>query len=76
MLILWVVSLLVSPLVAGGKGRSPILWWLITLFLGPLATLIVVLLPKAGKKCPFCALVIPREARVCPFCRKDYQEAA
>lgn len=30
------------------KGRSGLLWWLISLFLGPIATFLIVVLPKVG----------------------------
>jgi hypothetical protein len=33
-------------LIAQSKGRSGLLWWLISLLLGPIATLLIVVLPR------------------------------
>jgi hypothetical protein len=38
--------MLLNAGVAQGKGRSGLVWFILSLFLGPLATLILVLLPK------------------------------
>jgi hypothetical protein len=37
---------LINAGVAQGKQKSGLLWFLLSVFLGPLATLILVLLPK------------------------------
>jgi hypothetical protein len=37
---------------AQAKGRSGLLWWLISLFLGPIATFLIVVLPKDGPISP------------------------
>lgn len=34
---------------AQSKGRSGLLWWLISLFLGPIATFLIVILPKESQ---------------------------
>ena len=49
------------------KGRSVIIWALLTLIFMPLG--IIPYFLSAIKKCPHCAQKIPKEARVCPFCR-------
>ena len=41
----WGTLALINAGLAQGKKRSGLLWFLISLFLGPLATLILVLLP-------------------------------
>lgn len=42
----WGTLSLINAGLAQGKNRSGFLWWFISLFLGPLATFILVLLSK------------------------------
>lgn len=42
----WGTLALITAGLAQGKKKSGLLWFLVSLFLGPLATLILVLLPK------------------------------
>jgi len=42
----WGTLALINAGLAQGKSRSGLLWFLLSLFLGPVATLILVLLPK------------------------------
>ena len=42
----WGTLTLINAGLAQAKGRSGLLWWLISLFLGPIATFLVVLLPS------------------------------
>ena len=46
----WGTLTLINAGLAQGKNRSGLLWWLLSLFLGPLATLILVILPKVRTK--------------------------
>ncbi|SFW67529.1 MULTISPECIES: antitermination protein NusB [Luteibacter] len=46
----WGTLTLINAGLAQGKNRSGLLWWLLSLFLGPLATLILVILPKVRAK--------------------------
>ncbi|WP_199775516.1 antitermination protein NusB [Microbulbifer pacificus] len=46
----WGTLSLINAGLAQGKNRSGLLWWLLSLILGPLATLIIVLLSKAPHK--------------------------
>jgi hypothetical protein len=41
----WGTLSLLNAGLAQGKGRSGFLWWLASLFLGPLATFLIVVLP-------------------------------
>jgi hypothetical protein len=41
----WGTLSLINAGLAQGKGRSGLGWWLVSLLLGPLATLLIVLLP-------------------------------
>ena len=43
----WGTLALINAGLAQGKNRSGLLWFLLSLFLGPIATFIIVLLPKA-----------------------------
>ncbi len=40
----WFTLALINAGLAQGKGRSGLAWWFASLFLGPLATLLIVLL--------------------------------
>ena len=42
----WGTLALINAGLAQGKHKSGLLWFLLSIFLGPLATLILVLLPK------------------------------
>ncbi len=42
----WGTLALINAGLAQGKNRSGLLWFLLSIFLGPIATLIVVLLPR------------------------------
>jgi len=42
----WGTLSLINAGLAQGKNRSGFLWWILSLFLGPIATLIIVLLSK------------------------------
>ena len=42
----WGTLSLVNAGLAQGKGRSGLGWWVASLFIGPLATLLIVVLPK------------------------------
>jgi hypothetical protein len=42
----WGTLSLINAALAQSKGRSGLLWWLASLFIGPLATLLIVVLPK------------------------------
>ena len=43
----WGTLSFINAGLAQSKRRSGLLWWLISLFLGPLATLLIVVLPPA-----------------------------
>jgi hypothetical protein len=41
----WGTLTLINAGLAQAKGRSGLLWWLVSLLLGPLATFLIVVLP-------------------------------
>ena len=46
----WGTLALINAALAQGKNRSGLLWFLLSLLFGPLATLVLVLLPKVRAK--------------------------
>lgn len=46
----WGTLALINAALAQGKNRSGLLWFLLSLPLGPFATLVLVLLPKVRNK--------------------------
>lgn len=68
---------LVVILIADHKGRSKFWWWLLSVFVGPLA-LVVGFFPnlkekneedKNTRRCPRCDELIRKEAMVCKHCK-------
>jgi hypothetical protein len=43
----WFTLSLINAGLAQGKGRSGLAWWLLSLVLGPIATLVIVVFPPA-----------------------------
>jgi hypothetical protein len=43
----WGTLMLINAGLAQAKGRSGLSWWLLSLFLGPVATFLIVVLPPA-----------------------------
>jgi hypothetical protein len=46
----WGTLSLINAGLAQAKGRSGLMWWLLSLLLGPIATLIIVLLAPVGRR--------------------------
>lgn len=44
----WGTLSLINAGLAQAKGRSGLVWWLLSLLLGPIATFFIVVLPPAG----------------------------
>ena len=45
----WGTLSLINAGLAQAKGRSGFLWWLLSLFLGPIVTFLIVVLPENPK---------------------------
>jgi hypothetical protein len=57
----WGTLALINAGLAQSKQRNGLLWWLFSLFIGPIATLLIVILPP-----PQSALALPPASRVVP----------
>ena len=44
----WGTLSLINAGLAQSKGRSGLLWWLVSLLIGPITTFLIVVLPKIG----------------------------
>jgi type IV secretory pathway VirB2 component (pilin) len=45
----WGTLSLINAGLAQAKGRSGLLWWLVSIFLGPFATFLIVVLPRVER---------------------------
>jgi hypothetical protein len=48
----WGTLSLINAGLAQSKGRSGLLWWLLSLFIGPIATFLIVVLPAIHRPLP------------------------
>jgi hypothetical protein len=79
---LWLVTMVfgsVASLIAHGKGRNAMGWFLAGTFIGPFA-LVVAFLPPVTREgmyvqCPACKEVIRADAATCRYCRGIVQHA-
>lgn len=72
----WIVSGIVTAVIASSKGRNTFAWLLIGLALGIFALLMAIAMPAISKsdssselvECPDCAELINKKARKCKHC--------
>ena len=71
----WLVTAVfgvVASIIAHGKGRNSLGWFLAGMFLGPFALVVALLTPveRPGmfERCPACYEVIRAQATTCRFC--------
>lgn len=81
-ILLWLVLAVVVAVVAGSKGRNPVLWGLYGFLIWPVALVHILVsrptakaaahgMTAAGRApCPHCAEPIMRAASVCPHCNR------
>lgn len=78
----WLIFAIANGAIAASRGRNPLVWFLLTLPLGVVATLLVVALPPVPplfwfgrprqKPCPDCAEYVKVEAAKCRFCGRAF----
>jgi hypothetical protein len=77
-LVIWIGSILATRALASAKGLSAGGWGIAALFVGPLALIALIFVPRHTpfppgpmRRCPHCQSEIPTEATVCRFCTRD-----
>jgi len=72
---LWIITLVfggIASLIAHGKGRNALGWFLAGTFIGPFALVVAFLPPVAREgmyaRCPACAELVSVEAVTCRYC--------
>lgn len=80
--IVWVLVGGCAALIAGSKGRNPLLWLVLGALFGPLATMAVCFVSPvvreevpspvalANRICPHCSNQLDPRARMCRWCKK------
>jgi hypothetical protein len=87
MFVLAILIGLLPAVIAQGKGRSFVLWWIYgtALFIVALPHSLIMKpdqdeserrqLADGMRKCPSCAELVKAEAKVCRFCQRDLPES-
>ena len=65
-----VFGALIGLAIGLGRGRAAFGFFAGAL-LGPLGWLIIIVLPRRGRKCPFCLGIIPQAATRCQHCAAE-----
>ena len=70
--LLLIIAGIVGGIIAGRKGRNPILWFILCAIVPLLIAVIIVLPPLVSKghtkKCHYCAEIIKEDTVVCKHC--------
>lgn len=75
--LLWFGLSVAIGAVAGGKDRSGVGWFLLSLVISPLLAGLLLLLVGDGRssRCPYCAERVKAAARICPHCKSDLAQS-
>jgi hypothetical protein len=87
LIVFWIFCIIATASVADAKGLNGCGYLILSIIIGPIALLIVAVMPtnhdeltrlslKSGKlrRCPRCAEAIQRQAEVCRFCGFEIPE--
>ncbi len=76
----WLITLvfgIVASMIAYGKGRNSLGWFLAGSFLGPFALIVAFLTPVEREgmfaSCPICREVVREDARRCRYCHAELE---
>ena len=83
---IYILPIFANLFIADNKGRSSGIWFLLTLILGFIATIILIGLPATEQaikkreiqngdllKCPKCMEYIKKEAKICKHCGQEFE---
>jgi RNA polymerase subunit RPABC4/transcription elongation factor Spt4 len=79
LLLLWFLFGVVCLIIAGSRNRDPLGWFVLGIFLGPFALILILALPAIEK--PTKATIqkqatTPETTKQCPYCAETIQKAA
>lgn len=71
-LVVWIGSMIATPMLASRKGRSGVSWFFLALFFSVIALVAVLLVSDSGTgstRCPNCRATVGSASTICPNCK-------